>query len=160
MKKMINSENRYAGICYGILFFLLVKYSYWLAYRLIESLCLFLGLNLLIIPIFLVLIILSFALWYTRMKEFPKLKAIYFVICFCFNLVEPFLFVKSSTIARMISDDRYSQYQLYISLCNVLLVLLFLTISFYKYKKTSKQECDSKLLTEMQDSTPPKSTTP
>lgn len=159
MKQITNSESRYAGICYGTFFFLLVKYSYWLVYRLIEKFFLFSGLNLLIIPILLVLIILAFALWYARMKDFPKLRVIYFVICFCFNLIEPFLFVKSSVVARMISDDRYSQYQTYISLCNVLFVLLFLTISFYKYTKTREQECDSESLTEMHDSAHHDSTT-
>lgn len=143
MKNEINSENRYAAICYGILFFMIANYSYKLSYRLLEGVCLYIGINLLIIPILLAFIIISFALWYARMKEFPKLRVVYFVICFCFNLIEPFLFTKSTELARLITDDRYSHYQSYISLCNVLFVLLFLTISFYKYKKTSKHECNS-----------------
>ena len=148
MGKKTDIEIRYRGICYGILFFMLVKYSYGLVYRLIESIFLYLGQNLLIVPVVLVLVILSFAFWYARTKEFPKLRVIYFVICFCFIMTEPFLFVKSSEIARMITDKRHSQYQSYISLCNVLFTLLFFTISFYKYKRTIIHECDSTSFTE------------
>ena len=140
MKMEADSKNRHAGICYGILFFLLVKCSYELVYKLTESLFLFLGLNLMVVPVLLVLLILSFTFWYARMQEFPKLRVLYFVICLCFILIEPFVFIKSSEIARTISDKRYSQYQSFISLCNTLSLLLFLTISFYKFVKISKQE--------------------
>lgn len=129
-------KNNYEGICYGILFFLIVKYIYWFFYRLIESVFLLLNVNLLIIPVILVIIISIFAFWYSRLKEFPKLRAIYFVFCFCLNLIEPILQTKSTIVARISTINVYPHYRLFISICNSLFVIVILTVSFYKYKKT------------------------
>ncbi len=140
-----NNNNIYFGICYGILFYFLIASLYGIIYRMIEAVFFLFELNLLIIPIILFALIVVFAFIFYKSERFPKLKVIYFIFIICVKVIEPYMYHSIITryIAKSTSTDyKYSNYLIYISLCDVLLTLLFLSISWYKYKKIQKQQID------------------
>lgn len=131
----LNINYYYLSTCYGILFCLLCQSLYYLFYRIAEIIVLWFELNLYIIPISLFIAILFFSIWYFKIQHFPKLKIWYFIIVLFFYIIEPY-FIKATILIKVTKPNiDYPIYIPYVYFCKVLFFILFLLISWYKYKK-------------------------
>lgn len=126
------------NICYGILFCLLCQSLYFLIYRIIEIVVLWLDLNLYIIPITLFIAIILFCIWYLRLQNYPKLKIWFFITILLFYIVEPYLIKSTISIKITKPNIDYPVYIPYVYICKIMFYILLLLITWYKYKQQCK----------------------